>query len=877
MRARVAGLGAGNGGTVVIEGRAGVGKSALIDSGLAYGRAPGYDVRAARARSRDREVPGATIRRLGALTTGDARALAADLVAQAGARPLIVAVDDLHDADETSIDVLVEIAEQVEDLKLLLMVSLRPGQWRAGDQRLDRLHESAGEGVLRPRPLSAAGVARVLEEAGADPRPETVEEQARWTAGNPSLLAAVARSGGVRAIPDTVGAAVRRELRQLPSNEVSLARALSILGPPAPLRRAARLADLDRAAAELAADRLARRGLLAPGDPLRFHAPIEGAAIALAMEPFERARAHRDAARVLLEDGAGPEEVADHLLATSAAGDAEVVAGLAAAAEQALAAGDPDRAARYLERAVGEPPAAHQRDATVIALVGAEARGGRPASVDRLERALDRLADSRLRVEALRQLATLQFLRSEPDRAAATVRRGLDLCGGDDPLRDALLGEHLAAASFVPRLRPAAAARLGEIMEVIATGGSPPGDSGLLVQVVGAMAVGGTARSAVLELVESLLRTEPAWDGPPFGLFADWIVGACLHVDDLERAEQVATGFHDDARRAGDVVRQGMTNYRLGLIRLHQGRLPEAVTRLEAALRRRDDGWTSVVPWAAAALSVAQVQRGRLGDAARALDHARDADPDGLHAGVLLEARGHLALATGDPAAALAHYEASGRHLADCFLIDAPTMITWRADAAFAISAQHGDLRRARLLADTVLDRARATGGPRQQARALRAGAAARPGTQQALRLLEEARSVTAAVAPRLERVHVLADLGAALLAAGDPKAARDPLKEALEAAEAGGIDALAVRVRRLLRATGTRPRRSARAGAGTLTAAELQVATLAASGHSNRKIAEIVTVSERTVESHLYNAFGKLGVHRREDLTRHLPPDSAP
>jgi DNA-binding CsgD family transcriptional regulator len=242
----------------------------------------------------------------------------------------------------------------------------------------------------------------------------------------------------------------------------------------------------------------------------------------------------------------------------------------------------------------------------------------------------------------------------------------------------------------------------------------------------------------------------------------------------------------------------------------------------------------------------------------------------------VLEARGHLALATGDPGSALGHYEASGRHLANAFFIDAPTIITWRSNAAFAICAQNGDLRRARTLAEEELAQARSMGAPRQQARALRAAAAARPGTAKAVRLLREAHAITAAAGPRLEHLHVLTDLGLALIATDNPIAAREPLQEALEASEISGAGAVAARARSLLRATGIRPRRTARTGAGVLTPTELHIATLAASGHGNRSIAQILTISERTVESHLYNTFTKLRIHRREQLALHLPQEPA-
>ncbi|WP_338751711.1 helix-turn-helix transcriptional regulator [Janibacter alittae] len=53
----------------------------------------------------------------------------------------------------------------------------------------------------------------------------------------------------------------------------------------------------------------------------------------------------------------------------------------------------------------------------------------------------------------------------------------------------------------------------------------------------------------------------------------------------------------------------------------------------------------------------------------------------------------------------------------------------------------------------------------------------------------------------------------------------------------------------------------------------EQEVASLAAAGLSNASIAHRLVVSVRTVESHLYQAFGKLGVTSRADLERYLPP----
>ena len=52
-----------------------------------------------------------------------------------------------------------------------------------------------------------------------------------------------------------------------------------------------------------------------------------------------------------------------------------------------------------------------------------------------------------------------------------------------------------------------------------------------------------------------------------------------------------------------------------------------------------------------------------------------------------------------------------------------------------------------------------------------------------------------------------------------------------------------------------------------SLSPQELQIATLAAEGLTNRQIAERLFLSHRTVGSHLYRVYPKLGVTRRAQL----------
>lgn len=55
-----------------------------------------------------------------------------------------------------------------------------------------------------------------------------------------------------------------------------------------------------------------------------------------------------------------------------------------------------------------------------------------------------------------------------------------------------------------------------------------------------------------------------------------------------------------------------------------------------------------------------------------------------------------------------------------------------------------------------------------------------------------------------------------------------------------------------------------------TLTKAELRVAVAVSAGRSNREAAETLSLSVRTVESHLLSVFRKLGVRNRTELAVH-------
>jgi DNA-binding CsgD family transcriptional regulator len=105
----------------------------------------------------------------------------------------------------------------------------------------------------------------------------------------------------------------------------------------------------------------------------------------------------------------------------------------------------------------------------------------------------------------------------------------------------------------------------------------------------------------------------------------------------------------------------------------------------------------------------------------------------------------------------------------------------------------------------------------------------------------------------------------------------RAPLREAAETFEALGLLRYAERARRELRASGETVRRRDPGAWAQLSPQELQIAQLAAEGLSNREIGEQLYLSHRTVESHLYRVFPKLGVTSRAQLrdALNLAPNS--
>ena len=116
------------------------------------------------------------------------------------------------------------------------------------------------------------------------------------------------------------------------------------------------------------------------------------------------------------------------------------------------------------------------------------------------------------------------------------------------------------------------------------------------------------------------------------------------------------------------------------------------------------------------------------------------------------------------------------------------------------------------------------------------------------------------------ERARVQLAHGRRLRRGRDPRAARAPLSAALETFERLGAAPWVEQANVELKATGHGVVRQG-PESSALTAQELTIADLAATGLTNKQIGEKLALSPRTVSTHLYRIFPKLGVTTRAGL----------
>ena len=887
---------AGTGRLVVIEAPGGMGKSALLARLRDEAARRGVRVLAALGSELGREFPFGVVRELlepavaEAPLEGSAR-LAQGVFGGAGtpvradraallhalwwllaglgeAAPLLLCVDDAQWCDEPSLELLRYLAPRLPEVPVLAVAASRPGAAATA--------VGADATLLRLPPLSPAGVAALIAaELGAAPDDAFAAACERAAGGNPFLTrelagelrregvipdaASAERVGAVR--PDAVARTVLVRLARESPAAASLARALAVLGDGAALHHAAHLAVLGAADAAQAADALIRADVLADARPLAFVHPIVRDSVYADMTTAERGFQHGRAARLLDADGAAAERVASHLLEAEPEGDAWAVERLLAAAAVARARGAPEVAARYLLRALTEPPG-DRRAAVELELGRAEALAGAPGGgLEHLRTALAAAPAGRLHAELAVELAQACVPAGRFDEAVDVLEAAVAQLGdADRELALRLEGIIASAGRLHPSTFGRARARVERWERV---DGATPAERVLLAELAFQRLLDAAPPEEVLGLLAGagdLLAEQTADFHPVFdALFARVV------CDDSAAARRACDATLDDARRRGTLAGIGVSLCHRSHLALRCGAVADAEADARAALETAQLGRHVRAAGAVAFLCDALVERGHAAEAAALLArHRLDGElPGDFLATLLLFARARVRLAAGQAEAAIADLRALSERET---YVRNPDVVPWRSTLALALAPR--EPAEACALAVAELEAARAAGSGRAAGVALRALGV----VERSVERLREAVAELERTPARLELARALVDLGTVTRLAGRAADARDPLRQGGELAQRCGATALAERAREELAATGVRRvSRLLLTGVEGLTPTELRVARLAADGLTNRAIAEALFVTPKTVEVHLGHAYRKLSITGRSELPHAL------
>ena len=802
------------------------------------------------------------------------------LASLAARGPLLLAVDDLHWADRTTLELLAYLRGRIDDLPILVVLATRPPA-RDGTLSTPLAALIAEESIatLPVGPLGPESAATLIEHAFEEP-PDPIFTAAcqRVTAGNPfaitELLGELRRAG---AAPDPATAAtldasapagiernVLTRLGRLDPEALAVIQAVAVLDDGAPLRQAAALSGLDLDRAAHAVDALIAAGLLKEGQALRFPHPLLRTAVYESISARRRARLHAAAAGVLAEEHAEPQAIAVHLLHCDPAADPANVRHLIAAATAALRQGAPSIAVTYLRRALAEPPPSEERGGTLAELGRAEWLTGDPRAIEHLQAALAHSNDPVQRAQLSCELAGALTLTGQWDAPIAIVQTALAELGDRAPALTVRL-EYMRAgtAAYDPRLVAEFERRLPELRELVARAGAPARPLALLL--AGVLAWRGQDVDEVVALVEQ------GWDeGRLLAAGVDEVVlaqapTALVIVERLDRAGALAAALLARARESGSLLQYLLgTSYR-GWVQARHGNLGAAEGELRAALeptleQRMNFGLPSLM-WFATDVLLERPQAADLAAIAESVELGPMTDT--CSGAMLLDVRGRVRHAAGQTAAAIADLRRAGETFRALGLLN-PSASSWRSTLALMLTTDEHD--EAHRLASEELKDASRIGQPRAIGSALRALgqleglAAGRESLEQAVNVLDGSPA-------RLEHGRALIELGAALRRSGQRAAAREPLAAGLDIAVAGGAVRLIERARVELAASGARPRRERVSGRDALTPSELRVARHAAEGHSNREIAQALFVTTKTIEMHLSNVYRKLSIASRGQL----------
>ncbi len=890
------------GGVLVIEGPPGIGKSRLLTEVMALADKSGVRTLFGEAFEYQQAVPFfslfmATLRADPAV--GDAEALrrlggSADLrywvvhdladaiYAAAAETPLAIVLEDIHWADNSTLLALRSLATARPEVAVLWVLTARTGAGGPAVRETLSMLQRANAAFLRVAAVSPGAVADMVSDAVRANADESLLNLAAKAHGNPFLVMELVGglgeegrlnvSGGRAvatgdALPRRLGAGMQQRLDLLSEGASEVVRVAAVL----PDRFSAGLlaAMLDRQPSSLmsAVEEAVRADLLVEdGEQLRFRHDLLREATRQSLPQSLRRAMERQSASIMLGMGAVPAGVATQLARSAEPGDREAINALRQAA-QAVGHSDASAAADLSKRAL-ELLAADDADHGLLVAETVELlnRASRYEEAEELAvAALSEVASPQEEAEIRLRLATKNMHTAQ--RRVEENRRALRLRDISEVTR----ARHLAWLAYNLMNQKQDGQQRAAANEAAAAAAST-GDleSTILANLTLAVLDGGEGYASRalgrLEEVCAPTRTSEATAAHDLAaMHYAQLLAAVGRLDDA--AAQVAEGT-EQARRQGNAMALAMWAPVDGVVHLAAGRLSAARAAIESLPPPQPTGVTELDMIRMVILTEVAARTDDRNLLQQMVNDVRDAYSTGSSA--VRRGAAHVL--------ALAAWQRDDVHDAmrwlggDIALFESPiwTQVLDRVIFTARVASAAGDagLRARVLQATSLLER-------EDPAIPLFTGVAgyARGILERDAQALLAAADVLHSSSRLLLYAAAAEDAGAELAQTDRGDEALDQLNAAFDTYQEHEALADARRVGRELRRLGvdrrivSQPR--VKTGWDSLTDSELTVVNLIAQGVTNRSVAEQLRLSPHTVKTHVHNAFAKLGINSRAQLTQ--------
>lgn len=792
------------------------------------------------------------------------------LAAAAADRPVLCLVDDVQWLDQVSAQTLFFVARRAQAESVGLVFALRgPIDGTAGLPTLivGGLDERAARSVLAsafPGRLDAAVVDRIVAESRGNPL--ALLESSK----NVDAFDAPA---GTRRAP--VSAGVEQRYRQLMDDLPVETRvflhvaAAEPVGDPALLARALAYLGLEPAVMVPAQD----AGLIHVDTRVQFHHPL-ARSVAYRSASLEQRRAAHGALASVTDPAVDPDRQAWHRALAVESVDEHVALDLERSADRARLRGGIASAAAFLTRAVELTPDPAQR--SVRALAAAEAHR-EIASFDTARHLLATaergpLSDlQRARLGQLRTRLAFAGARASGDAGSlveavtqfTVVARQLEALDADLVVETYL--EALCAAMYVGRSAPTLIAEVAAAARAALTTAEPRTPIELLTHALAERVAVGAAeampamRRALDAIKESTRAGGEGWFWRGFPIAHESLIHETWD-DGWREVASYAVGSAIDSgalalvpaallSRAGAHVENGELTSASSLV-AEANDLSIAINYTPLKYHRM-----VVAAWKGDEPEVTRLATAAI-ESSRARGEGRVAGLAHYATAVVNNGLGRYAEAL---AAARNAFEYDDFGFRSGLLVEAVEAAVRADDRVFAEQSL-----------DHLQERARAAATPRALGALARSQALLSDGGQAEVLYLESiAHFEATSQLIHLARARLV--YGEWLRRNGPATVARQPLRIAHQAFVQMGSAAFAERARRELQAAGQKVRKQPTSAGEELTPQEHQIAELAGQGLTNQEIAGQLFLSAHTVEWHLRKVFTKLGIRSRRDLRTRL------